>query len=201
MSTGGTLRDRTRERMRDEVAMIAIALFLERGFETVTTGDIATAAGISPRSFFRYFETKEDVVLSRLRDAAEPVRIALSSRPQNESVWESLRIAFHRLVEKPVFVDADAFQITRLIVTSSSIQARSTQKRQDWENALLPEVIARLPSLDSVPGVADVDRARALIAAGLACVDAATKAWLASEGTADPVQLVDAIMGQLRAVD
>jgi AcrR family transcriptional regulator len=197
MSANGSLRDRTRERMREEVAATALSLFLERGFDAVTTGQIAAAAGISPRSFFRYFETKEDVVLSRMRDAVDSVREALAARPAAEPVWTSLRFAFRQLVDQPGASDDEALRVTRLIMTSPAIQARNTQKRRDWEQALLPEITARLPHHEPVDGLDDADRARALLAAGLACVDAATQAWLAADGRPDPIELLDALMTQL----
>ena len=60
------LRDRTRLAVRDQIARAATALFVSQGFDRTTIDEVAAAAGLSRRSFFRYFETKEDVVLSDL---------------------------------------------------------------------------------------------------------------------------------------
>ena len=57
------LRERTRRAVHREIAEAGMALFLDQGFEETTVDQIAEAAGISRRSFFRYFATKEDVVL------------------------------------------------------------------------------------------------------------------------------------------
>jgi AcrR family transcriptional regulator len=191
-----SLRERTRDRMRTEVADIGIRLFLERGFEAVNTAEIAAAADISPRSFFRYFPTKEDVVLSRLRDAGEAVAAALRSRPASESVWESLRIAFHALVNEPATGD-DALELTRLVISTPSIQARTAQKRQDWETLLLPDILERLPPSGIDAAATNQQRGQALLAAGLAYVDTATRIWVATDGEADPVRLLDTLMAQL----
>ncbi len=60
----GTLRERTRRAMRDEVASIATRLFAEQGCSNTTVDQIAAEAGLSRTTFFRYFGTKEDVVLT-----------------------------------------------------------------------------------------------------------------------------------------
>ena len=58
------LRARKRQETRERLTRAAMALFLERGFEATTLDDIAAAADISRRSFFHYFDSKEDVVFA-----------------------------------------------------------------------------------------------------------------------------------------
>src|ERR1700748_2387606 len=58
------LRERKRQQTRERLIEVAMALFLERGFEATTLDDIAAAAEISRRSFFHYFESKADVVFA-----------------------------------------------------------------------------------------------------------------------------------------
>src|SRR4249919_1255514 len=58
------LRARKRQETSERLTRAAIALFLERGFEATTLDDIASAADISRRSFFHYFDSKEEVVFA-----------------------------------------------------------------------------------------------------------------------------------------
>ncbi|MCF1598566.1 TetR/AcrR family transcriptional regulator [Streptomyces muensis] len=62
------LRERKRQRMYRTVSDTAIRLFLERGFDAVSVADVAAAAEISKPTLFRYFPTKEDLVLYRFAD-------------------------------------------------------------------------------------------------------------------------------------
>ncbi|WP_360145900.1 TetR family transcriptional regulator [Asanoa sp. NPDC050611] len=70
------LRERKRQRTHDAVSAAAIALFLERGFDRVSVADVAAAAEISKPTLFRYFPSKEDLVLHRFADhAGEAARV------------------------------------------------------------------------------------------------------------------------------
>src|SRR5215475_6141459 len=76
------LRERKRTRTRLAIQAEAIRLFAEKGYENTTVEDIAYAAAISPRTFFRYFPTKEDVVIW---DEYDPVLEDLvAERPAGE---------------------------------------------------------------------------------------------------------------------
>lgn len=61
-----SLMERRRQDSRDEIVAIAIGLFVRDGFEATTVEAIAEAAGCSPRTFYRYFGSKEDVMFHDL---------------------------------------------------------------------------------------------------------------------------------------
>src|SRR5262245_57913505 len=67
-------RSRRRGQSRLELAAVAIRLFEEKGFEATTVEEIAEEAGYSPRTFFRQFSRKEDVLFFDLPDMARPLR-------------------------------------------------------------------------------------------------------------------------------
>lgn len=68
MGTEMGLRERKKQRMYQEVSDTAVRLFLEKGFDAVSVAEIAAAAGISKPTLFRYFPSKEDLVLHRIAD-------------------------------------------------------------------------------------------------------------------------------------
>src|SRR6266487_5179086 len=83
------LRERKRTRTRLMIQTEAVRLFTEKGYVQTTVEEIADAAAISPRTFFRYFPTKEDVVLW---DEYDPLVLdLLESRPDDEPLAETLR--------------------------------------------------------------------------------------------------------------
>ena len=87
------LRMRRSQMMVAEVEITALRLFEERGFDQVTVDEIASAARISARTFYRYFPAKEDVLLVRIDRRSEALRVALAARPVDEPALHSLRLA------------------------------------------------------------------------------------------------------------
>src|ERR1700742_4481725 len=83
--TGESLRDRQRAQIRADIRRSAFRLFVERGYDAVTTEEIATAAGVSPRTFFRYVPTKEELLLAPVRHGGAAIVNLLEQRPAGEA--------------------------------------------------------------------------------------------------------------------
>jgi AcrR family transcriptional regulator len=93
------LRERKKSRTRAAIRQQALRLFRERGYDATTVAQIAAAAEVSESTFFRYFPTKEDVVL---RDDMELLAAAaLEAQPpalgQIAALRGALRAAFNAL--------------------------------------------------------------------------------------------------------
>jgi len=84
-AAGESLRDRQRAQIRADIRRAAFRLFVERGYDDVTTEEIATAAGVSPRTFFRHVPTKEKLLLAPVRHGGAAIVNLLEQRPPNES--------------------------------------------------------------------------------------------------------------------
>lgn len=96
MSSGTAgLRERKRQRMYQAVSDTAIALFLEKGFDAVSVAEVAAAAEISKPTLFRYFASKEDLVLHRFADhETEAARVVEEGRAAGRSAIDALRDHF-----------------------------------------------------------------------------------------------------------
>lgn len=176
------LWDRTRRRVQEEVVDAALALFLEHGFEETTVDQVVAAAGISRRSFFRYFGTKEDIVFGDLAEQGPVILEALRARPDDEPIWDALRHAFGVL---STLVNPErGAAIGRLVTSSPALRAAHLEKHLRWQQVLAPEVERRVGTGDAPPGLVG----EAIVATALACLDAATAAWL-DQGSGDLAEL------------
>jgi|SRR6516165_9460172 AcrR family transcriptional regulator len=94
------LREQRAEAVVSEVEQAALLLFDERGFSEVSVQHIASEAGISVRTFYRHFSTKEDVLSVRTRRGAERMRAALAAQPSGDPPLHSLRIVAEELASE-----------------------------------------------------------------------------------------------------
>uniref|UniRef100_UPI001F5FEA57 TetR family transcriptional regulator n=1 Tax=Actinomadura roseirufa TaxID=2094049 RepID=UPI001F5FEA57 len=133
------LRERTRRAVRAELAELAMGLFAERGYAATTVEDIAAAAGLSKRSFFRYFPSKEDVVFGDAGDVAGRVAAAVRERPAGEAPWACLR-AVLREWQGPIHDARRGVAALRLIEATPVLRARLHREREE----LLGQVAAAL---------------------------------------------------------
>ncbi|MFI6846573.1 TetR/AcrR family transcriptional regulator [Kitasatospora sp. NPDC050467] len=80
-------RDRKARRTRESLAAAALRLVLERGLAAVSVEDITDLADVSPRTFSRYFPSREDAVLDCLRADFARIDAALAARPAASRAW------------------------------------------------------------------------------------------------------------------
>jgi AcrR family transcriptional regulator len=194
-----TLRERSRRAVQQEVSALAIRLFAAHGFEAVTTTQIAQAAGISPRSFFRYFPTKEDLVVGSLSESGKRVRDALVARPESEGAWDALRMAVRELIENSVYPTTDLEAVTRIIIETPSIRSRQLEKNQEWEDLLAPNLSERLRASGIANGASAEDVARVMVAATMTAMRITTQRWLESGTREDPLTIFDDLFAAVRA--
>jgi AcrR family transcriptional regulator len=84
-------RDRRREATRDRLLDAGIRLFAERGYAAVTAAEIADAAGVTERTFFRHFPTKTDLILTNWRRLATELHVAMAAMPDGTAPIEVVR--------------------------------------------------------------------------------------------------------------
>jgi AcrR family transcriptional regulator len=131
-----TLRERTRRAVSNELLDVAQELFAEKGYEQVTVEEIAETAGISRRSFFRYFASKDALVLGKFDRQGEQFVDALNARPLDEPLWVALR----RMADEAVAYVSDpelgkrASEMERVIHTSESLHAGFLQRMENAQH-------------------------------------------------------------------
>lgn len=95
-SPGGGLAARKKERTRQQLAEAAAELFYERGYAATTVDDIVAAVDVSPRTFFRYFPTKEDLVVALGATSLDLFLDALRGRPMDEPLQDAVAAAIEQ---------------------------------------------------------------------------------------------------------
>jgi TetR/AcrR family transcriptional regulator, regulator of mycofactocin system len=91
--SGTELREQRRERNAREIQQAAMALFAARGYVDVTVEDIATEAGISERTFFRYFASKDHLLVAEAGRRIDVIHESLTRQDDALDAWPALRNA------------------------------------------------------------------------------------------------------------
>lgn len=149
------LRETKKLRTRSEIADQAMRLFVERGFDRVTVAEVAAAAGVSQKTVFNYFPTKEDLFFDEVPAREAAMVEAIRSRVPGESILSALR----RLqVGECSRLTSPGFAIfARIIEDSPALQAKELELMAHFSQVLAA-------TIQSEPGVDERD---ARIAAGL----------------------------------
>lgn len=131
-----SLHERVRSRVRVETAQTAIRLFLEQGYDTTTVEDICAEAGLSRRTFFRYFRAKDDVVLVLLDDLAETGCKTFVESPSGDGLWSSLRRSMDPVVSSVDDDPAGSRALFRLIDESPALRSGYLARLDEWRTSL-----------------------------------------------------------------
>lgn len=124
--------------------MIALRLFTDRGFEDTTVDDIASEAGVSRRTFFRYFDSKTDVLWHAFDHEVATLRGALAAAPAEEPLLDAIRTA---VVGVNHYTATDVPELrTRihLISTVPALQASAARHYDAWEQVVIDYAAHRL---------------------------------------------------------
>ncbi|GAA1311246.1 TetR family transcriptional regulator [Planotetraspora silvatica] len=192
-SAPATLWDRTRQLASREILETALRLFTEQGYDETTIAQIAREAGVSQRTLFRYFGTKEDLLGGNQDRFGQVLTDTISELPVEVGVWEALRagvaavLALHDSREQ-------ALERFRLLHNTASLRAGWLEKRLRFQEDLLPLIEARMDAATGTVGA----KARAMIATAFACLDAASMTWVDNDGKGDIMDLYDECLAAVR---
>ncbi|MEU9070160.1 helix-turn-helix domain-containing protein [Streptomyces sp. NPDC048109] len=188
-----TLWDRTRQLASQEILETALRLFTEQGYDETTIAQIAREAGVSQRTLFRYFGSKEDLLGGDQDRFGRVLADTIGEQPAETGAWEALRAGFAAVLS--LHDDREqALQRFRLLHNTASLRAGWLEKRLRFQEELLPLVEARM---DATAGTAGA-RARAVLATAFACLDAASMTWVAGDGQSTIMDLYDECLTAVR---
>ncbi|SNT27246.1 DNA-binding transcriptional regulator, AcrR family [Asanoa hainanensis] len=193
-SSGVGLRELTRRAVRTQIAETAMELFVAKGYEETTVDEIAAAVGISGRSVFRYFPTKEDIVVGLLDGIGDELAAALAARPRDEPPWVALRNAMTPHLDSLTRDSDRTIATAMLLADTPALRGALLAKRARWAEALVPDISRRL----KLPPARRDLAARSLVGAALTCLNNAVDDWARSNGRKPLAKLLDTAIAAVR---
>lgn len=185
-----SLRERKRAEAKARVAAIAIALFAERGFAAVSVDEICAAADVAPRSFFRYFPAKADVLLEPVHEIGGRLEAMIVAAPPARDDAATLIGAFRELGAYVLEHWERLSQFFAVAVETGTVRASPAVHLADRERTLTEHLRRRHTDPAAAP---PAWRSRLLVARTLA----AFRIWLEEVRTADvadPLAHLDEIL-------
>jgi TetR/AcrR family transcriptional regulator, regulator of mycofactocin system len=180
---------RPRITSRAELEHVAFDLFERQGFERTTVDDIASAAGIGRRTFFRYFASKNDVPWGDFDAELVRMRLRLNAAPARMPLMDAIRLAivdFNRVAPDQLPAHRRRME---LLLRVPALQAHSTLRYAAWRQVIADFVAARTGQRP------DALLPRTIAYAMLGVAVAAYEQWL--DGGGELCDLLDGAVGLL----
>lgn len=137
------LRERKRRETLRRITEAGMCLFIEKGYDATTIEEIAASAGISRRTFFYYFRSKDDILLNMQNGMGDMLVDALRTMPADMRPLDAIRDA---MIEVCASVPADdMIAIDRLMRSSETVQARKQASYVQHEGKLFAALRDRWP--------------------------------------------------------
>jgi AcrR family transcriptional regulator len=174
-----SLREQNKMATRRELSRFGVELFLKQGFANTTIDQIVGPLGIAKRTFFRYFNAKEDLVFAWYEERTTDLVNELSSRPKQEKPFKAV---YETLSSMLKLYDANpdwALAMMRLSHETPSLIGREFEKRMIWEQALIDALIEREGKKAMHPL-----KARIVVGTAMTAFTAALYEWYAAAGKA-----------------
>ncbi|HEX5449397.1 MAG TPA: TetR family transcriptional regulator [Gaiellaceae bacterium] len=135
------LRETKKLRTREEIAGQAMRLFVTKGFDHVTVAEVAAAAGVSEKTVFNYFPTKEDLFFDEVPARRQALVDAVCNRAAGVSILEALRLLNRAQIERlasPGFV-----HFARVIEESPELKAKELEIMSGFAHALTDALVTQ----------------------------------------------------------
>lgn len=173
-----------KERTRERLILAATRLYLDQGFEGTTVDEIAAAAGVSRRTFFRYFPTKESIVFPRQHQRLERFINLLAHYRDREPAFEAVGQACLDFARDYNHQRAELLAQNRILQSAPILQAREFEFDLEYEGAIENALLYGRKAT-----AARTIRARIWAGALFGAIRAALRHWFAHDCRPDLVRL------------
>jgi AcrR family transcriptional regulator len=181
------------ERTRRLIADKAFELFTEHGFDATTVEQIAAAAEVGPRTLYRYFPTKETLIVQFVEASLRAALDRLCAQPDDLPLPQALYAVIDSVIGT---TEADAHRVMAVYEMAGrapSVQAQLSDLTWRWRQDLAAEIARRLPGRST--------QLTASLAAAITMniIDVGVQAWVDSGGRINMRKLTTRALDMLRA--
>jgi AcrR family transcriptional regulator len=138
-----SLRERKKARTREAIIDAALELFEQKGYDATTVEDIAAAAEVSPRTFFRYFDSKLDLIMARSDTKHTLIGPLLLARPPEEGLLGAMREVMRCELDAQLD-DPRVKREFQVMLTTPSLHNLAREHFYEEEAEMVPAIAARL---------------------------------------------------------
>jgi AcrR family transcriptional regulator len=192
--SGVGLRERKKARTREALQEAAMERFSRQGFDATTVEEIAEACEVSPRTFFRYFPTKEDVLFADASARRERLLAAIAERPLDEPAFVALRASMRALAADYRDDRAALVARSRIVAASPHLQAYKAEHQGGWETDVVDVLERRARVHHEAVARTELVLVTAVTTAALRV---ALDTWVAEPGPPDLGALLDDAFARL----
>ncbi|WP_152546715.1 TetR/AcrR family transcriptional regulator [Amycolatopsis orientalis] len=183
------LRERKKRAARRAMSEAALKLAAEKGVEQVRVEDIASAVGVSPRTFNNYFSSKEEAICSFIVERQERVREALRERPAGETLWEAVSAATLEAYGSSGEPDRGTVKVARSMMLHPSMHGEFLKAHATVEQVLAEAILERAGA-----GPENALNARLMAAIVESAVKTAFFNWLTNEGAEPFLETIESLL-------
>ncbi len=178
------LRERKKDQTRETLIQAAFELFRAKGFEATTAAEIAAASGVSRRTFFRYFPSKDELLFIDNEPRLERFREHLRVREPGDDAFAPVQRACVAMADE--FMGERDKILARLLIIEASPVLAKQERQQDleWEDAIAVTLLSGFAS----PSPRARRKARLIASAVFGAIRAALAEWLQGGGEANLVE-------------
>lgn len=178
-------REQKKAEVRDALVQAADALFVEQGYEGTTVDQIAERAGVSRRTFFRYFPSKEAIAFPRAEERRDAFRMLLEERFAEQDALPAVRAACLEVGKMMVSTADEELRRQKVVDASPTLLAADLEIYRAWEQ-VIAEAVTRSGG--------DAERARVgqlFAAATIGIVRSVLRAWFDAGCEGDVIKMAE----------
>lgn len=184
------LRERKRRQTLQRITDVSLRLFAAKGYEATTLDEIASAAGISRRTFFNYFDSKEDILPACVGDYADELKALVTENSSAGTPLDIVQDAVLNLVAP--HREAQMITTAHLVRQSEALRARNRGGFQRLEQAVSEGLCELWPKKENRV------RWRLVAMISVGALRLAVDAWIAQDGKRPLAKYVQEVFRKLR---